>query len=454
MDDNGTIVSYEWDFGYDANHADKWFAAGISQTDMWLGDGVTKSFITTEKPVEGSEKVYVDGACTHAYTIDYETRNITLATAPGINATVQADYSYVGQKTFVATEKPVIPGSEEVYVNGILMTKPDDYTIDYETGYITFTTPPDLGAIIKAFYSTRAKASGMTATHAFPLAGDYLVTLTVTDNDDLTDILTCTITIVKWIAGGDFPDLAGWAAKPEIKQLHEGPEVRGMDLRSLVGNPTEDPYEVYVEFTLYSKDEATKLGKLTTEIVSVPAGKKLEVRAYFDASDPMWRCFSGSPDWVPYGYYHWFFHKYSGFASCYYKNLTTGEFVKGNVEKYISFNVIPMYHDIGVLSEITNATEAPRESTLEIMVDVTNVGDLEENVDLTIVWIGANATTGPIAERPITLAPGENKTETFTWDVPEDFELGPYLIKAILPILPYETHIGDNSLSTRIEVTE
>ena len=304
------------------------------------------------------------------------------------------------------------------------------------------------------------EGENLTATtiHAFVL-GDlasaiYTVTLTVTDNDNQPDTATTDVEIVKWIVGGYFPDLVGWSAKPERPKLYESPDNRGMDLRSLVGNPLEEPYEAYVEFTLYSKDEAKKLGKLITEIVSVPAGKKLEVRAYFDASDPMWRCFSGSPEWVNYGYYHWFWHKYIGFASCYYKNKTTGDFVKGNVEKYFQFIVDPMEHDIGVLSVTTSATEVPQGSTLDISVDVTNVGELEENVDLTIAWIGANATTGLIAKRPITLASGENRTETFTWEVPEDIELGPYLIKASLPILPYETVVGDNSLSARIEVTE
>ena len=296
-----------------------------------------------------------------------------------------------------------------------------------------------------------------STTHAFAL-GDlasaiYTVTLTVTDNDGQPDTATGDIEIVKWIIGGYFPDLVGWSAKPERHRLNETPNKRGMDLRSLVGNPLDEPYEVYVEFNLYSKDEVNWLGTLTTPTGTVQPGKKLELRAYFDASDPTWRCFSGSPEQVPYGYYHWFFHKYTGFASCYYKNKTTGEFEKGNVEKYFGFNVDPYgIDDIGVLSVTTNATEVPQGSTIEINVSVTNVGDLEENFDLTIVWIGANATSGFIGETPITLASNQTKTETFTWSIPGDFELGPYLIKALLPLLPYETAVGDNSLSTLVEV--
>jgi len=450
-DDGGWIVSYEWDFGYDANHTDKWFAVGISKMDMWIGDGVTKSFFTTQKPIEGSEKVYVDESCTHDYTIDYETGNITLTIAPGIGATVIADYKYVGQKTFVTTEKPVIPGSEKVYVNQILMTKPDDYTIDYETGYITFATAPDLGAVIDCVYSTRAQGSGMTTTHAFPKSGNYTITLTVTDNNDLSDTATDKIEIVKWIVGGTFPDLVGWEAKPEYSRLNEGPNARGMDLCSLVGNPTEDTCEVYVEFTLFSKDEVDKLGTLSTETILLGPGEKTEMRAYFDASDPMWRCFSGSPEWVVYGIYQWLLHKYIGFASCYYKNSTMSGFVKGNVVKYISFNVVPMYHNIGVLEVTASPREVTQNGIIEINVTVTNKGELMESVNLDLSYVGIGGITGNIDSTPVTLALGENKTLTFTWDT-TGLALGPYLINAKLPILPYEKAIGDNSLSTKVYI--
>ena len=43
---------------------------------------------------------------------------------------------------FFTTNKIIVTGSEEVYVNETLMTRGPDYTIDYQIGKITFTTAP------------------------------------------------------------------------------------------------------------------------------------------------------------------------------------------------------------------------------------------------------------------------------------------------------------------------
>jgi uncharacterized membrane protein len=61
-------------------------------------------------------------------------------------------------KYFYATITPIVQDSEKVYVNGILQNKtlpgqpPEDYRIDYNSGRITFTFAPALGAEVKATY--------------------------------------------------------------------------------------------------------------------------------------------------------------------------------------------------------------------------------------------------------------------------------------------------------------
>jgi PKD repeat protein len=294
-------------------------------------------------------------------------------------------------------------------------------------------------------------ATGMIATNAFAIEGTYTVALRVTDNDGLTDYFSTDVNIVVWMEGGDFPDLVGWEAKPEMPRLNEGPAARGMDLRSLVGNPTDGDYEVYVEFTLFSKDEAKELGSITTDTVPLGPGETLELTTYFDASDPMWRAFSGSPEWVGFGYYQWLLRKYIGFVSCYYKDSVMTDFEKGNVAKYISFNVVPMYHDIGILDVTASPTEVPSGGIIEIIVDVTNRGDLDESVDLNLDYVGIGGVGGNIGTTPVTLAPGENKTLTFTWDT-TGLGPGPYLIKTKLPILPYEKAVGDNAFDIKIKI--
>jgi len=56
------------------------------------------------------------------------------------------------KKSFEATGKLIVPDSEDVYVNKTLMTKNVNYTIDYQTGMITFTTAPAKGVEVKATY--------------------------------------------------------------------------------------------------------------------------------------------------------------------------------------------------------------------------------------------------------------------------------------------------------------
>jgi len=56
------------------------------------------------------------------------------------------------KKTFETTGKLIVPDSEDVYVNGVLMTKDVNYTINYLTGMITFATAPAKGAEVKATY--------------------------------------------------------------------------------------------------------------------------------------------------------------------------------------------------------------------------------------------------------------------------------------------------------------
>ena len=53
---------------------------------------------------------------------------------------------------FTASRAPVVSDSEKIYVSQTLMTKDVNYTISYETGEITFTIAPGLGAEVKAEY--------------------------------------------------------------------------------------------------------------------------------------------------------------------------------------------------------------------------------------------------------------------------------------------------------------
>lgn len=55
-------------------------------------------------------------------------------------------------KTFSLAGSPVHSNSETVFVGGVAKTRGTDYSVNYETGVITFTTAPASAAAISAYY--------------------------------------------------------------------------------------------------------------------------------------------------------------------------------------------------------------------------------------------------------------------------------------------------------------
>jgi len=141
------VTSYELTLYYNP----KVLHGGINNTDTWTGDDVTTIFNTTQTPVvQDSEKVYVNQNLMTKpanYSIDYEKGEITF--------TFKTTDTWTGDgmtTVFNTTQTPVVQDSEKVYVNQNLIRK-GDYSIDYDKGEITFTTAPSLGAEIEVTYN-------------------------------------------------------------------------------------------------------------------------------------------------------------------------------------------------------------------------------------------------------------------------------------------------------------
>jgi len=292
-------------------------------------------------------------------------------------------------------------------------------------------------------------ASGKVVTHEYNITGSYTVTLTVTDNDGLTDTATDDIDIGLWIDIGWFPDLVEKCAWPEKPWLREWYGERELELWARVANPTETDYEVKVVYEVFSKDEVKLLGTLETDVELIPGGTtgKASVRELsvtFDTRDSRWRCKSGGGDWVYYVGWIYPFKKYISFARCYYREPGTSEWQEAYVNKYLHWNVYPWKHDIGIVDMQVVPDVIESGSTANVILNVTNIGRMEETFDVTAYC--DDLEPPEIGVETLTLAPGDSQIVTFQWDT-TGVSPGTYIIKAKLPVLTYEkpAYTGNNN---------
>lgn len=294
-------------------------------------------------------------------------------------------------------------------------------------------------------------ATGEIAFHAYDVEGMYTAALRVTDGPDGASAIGLQdVEVLVWMEGGTFPDLVQKCAWPEKPKWWETLDGQLAPFHASVGNPTSETYMVYVEFTIQSKDEGKALGTIETEPKTIVAGEILDVTAMLDLTDNKWGCVSGSPEWIPYGYYGaGGMRKYAVFASCYYDDGTGYEL--GSIVKYFHFNVYPAFHDIGV-AMWTDADTVAQGGTLTIYTNMTNKGSLSETFVANVTYKSALAE-GMIEQRQVTVPGGENVTQTFLWDT-DDLPLGPYIIKVTLPksTFEYERYTTDQEALTVVTI--
>ena len=302
-------------------------------------------------------------------------------------------------------------------------------------------------------FSDGSNDNGMVVDHVFDEVGTYTVSLTVADNDLESDTASCTIDVVGWMEGGEFPDiLDAWPEKYEWNEVAKG---RELELSGLVGNPTEERFWVYVEFAIFDLENGGKLGEVTTDSEIIEGGQELPLDAIMDLCDTSWRVMR--PHWT-----YWsnarlsVNHKYEVIATCYHRPYNPGDdFEEGFAAKGFGFKVLGAQHDIAILDVTTNATngEIQRGDVLEISVLIDNEGgNYDETFDITVTYKGLTMS-GTVGERTVTLKQQEKKTEKFTLDTSE-LDLGFYKIKADLSILTFEEDTLDNSGDCSFSIVE
>ena len=169
-DDGGTIVTYEWDFD-DGTTATRDYPI-VEHEWTTTPEYYDVSLVVTDSQGQVSDpaivtiKIEEDPVIPPDYYADLikwkaksEARSWDESMDPG----TEKEDMWTGngtQTTFIATAIPIVEDSEQVYVNQILMTKSVNYTIDYDTGQITFAFVPDLGVEIEATYLSSAPGPG------------------------------------------------------------------------------------------------------------------------------------------------------------------------------------------------------------------------------------------------------------------------------------------------------
>jgi len=281
--------------------------------------------------------------------------------------------------------------------------------------------------------------------------GTYIVTLNVTDNDDASTIAQYSLVVYPWMQAGDHPDLIQtliWPEQPVFKEADFGEHET---LWAKVGNPTDKPWRVRVDFEIFSKDEARKLGTISTaEEIILPYEKK-DIPADFFLGDHRWAVTTG-----PYNWPYWV-KKYWAIGRCFYLNETSGQWEAGIFPGANQFKIHPVTHDRAIIAMATNKDIAHVGDTVVINVTIENQGEqTEHDIQLKLsVVVPEEFQIGTVTT---TLAIGAAQTVSFNWIVPaklpsgNPLEPGNLVFKAEIDCHPYERDISDQTMYMVIAV--
>jgi len=327
---------------------------------------------------------------------------------------------------------------------------------------------PDGGIIISYFwdFGDETNATGVITTHTYIDNGTYTVTLTVTDDDGLTDTDPQNITVLNRPPVASFNESA--ETVPTGTVIHfdasasydpdgtivnyfwdfsDGTNATGVTVdHSYLDNGTYT-----VTLTVTDNDGATDTATSVKTVLNRPPVVGFTESAeivytnetiYFNASD------SYDPEGTIVNYF-WDFgdgsnvtgvlvsHAYAG-KGTYTVTLTVtdddGASTSTNATKTILNRP-----DIAVINVTTSKTVVGQGFSLTINATVTNQGDYTETFNVTVY-----ANTTIIEIKTVTLTSGNSTTLTFKWNT-TGFAKGKYTLKAIADTITGETDIEDNT---------
>jgi len=286
-------------------------------------------------------------------------------------------------------------------------------------------------------FGDQTTATGKIAEHTYMIVGTYLITLTVTDNEGVTDSAQYTLEILSWMEGGHFPDLVGDMAWPETsvnpnedKSFNEKQLGDSLTLWAEVGNPTDQTFEVRVDFKIYS-NEGKSLGTVSSNIETIAPHEIKNIPGYFYLADSRWRNY---PYWR---------QKFDATTYVFHKT-TEGLMESGRFPGEFWFRINAEDHDRAIL-EMTATSPVQPGTTATITLTVENQGWADETFTILLT-----ADDVPIGSQVVTLAVRETKTVVFYWNTPTKPDS--YYIVAKIPPHPFERDTTDNVAHIMITV--
>ena len=467
--------------------------------DTWTGDNVTKSFVTTEKPIlyesdasaARAEKIYVNQTFMPRVT---EVTDIW--TGDGAN------------NMFYTTRKPVDPLSEKVYVNGTKVARYAHYMMDYATGNINFTHPPGVGAEIKATYEYAQYIVGdTTGTITFRTAPGLgaeieaiywippiLEVVGVMEGPFLSDISSST----SWdVMPPDWDNRRGnvsvsdafWLSYPAEGATGSGVLCNITFQVKAVGKTTLDfygtalrtydetlplaerhpPIEHMVEDGIFayplSRDIAVT--SVTASPASVPPGETVSINVTVENQGNVPEAFNVTT------YYDsavidtivnviledgvdthlTFAWDTTGVAAGTYtikaeaSPLPDEDDPVDNVGYADQEVAIELAHDIALIEVTPSSTSVSAGKLVSINVTVKNEGSATETFDVTVLYDSTAIDTKTVTD----LAPGDSETLSFSWNT-KDVAEGDYTITAVASGIDEETDTTNNTY-TNVVVT-
>jgi len=401
--------------------------------------------------------------------------NVTAPLTPGIyNFTVTASITSFAPRTTI----------ENQYIHTVVMSPPTAaFTHNSSTPLVSQTvtfnasTSSDQDGTIQTYawdFGDSQKATGMIMNHAYSNRGNYTVTLTVTDNDDLQSTTSASVRVIE-------TPTASFTFTPAFPQIGEA-----VAFNASLSTPNGG---LITSYSWDFGDGTTDTGKVTTHTFSAPGIytitltvtddeglSDIETKATRIYAEPS-ASFDHSPQlpWVSSTVtfnassshdsdgtiikYRWDFgdsniteaftpvtsHVYQAPGS-FTVNLTI--FDNDGLTNSISNTITIVIHDVAILSVSPSATEAQAGQQVNITVTVKNKGTTPETFNVTIYYNNNRIETQLVQG----LAPNTETTLTFFWNTTGLAQDSLYTIKAETSQIEGETNTTDNNSSTSVRI--